>query len=257
MKERLIITICGRAGSKGFANKNLKTFCGRPLVHYSLSAIQLFLQSRQDLEADVVLNTDSDALRSLVLDSYPWVVYLPRPQELAGDRVGKAQVFRHSILEMEQRNGRPYDYHMDLDITSPLRTVADVAGTLDALRARPDLDLVMSAAHSRRNPFMNMGMRVGEYIEPVIRTDVVARQQAPECFDINASIYAFRPDFLKNSTTGYVWDGKCGVYLMEDTGVLDIDSEEDFLLLEVIGRHLYETRPAFAQVRENIRGAGA
>ena len=35
--NRLLITICGRAGSKGFKNKNLKVFCGKPLVYYSLS----------------------------------------------------------------------------------------------------------------------------------------------------------------------------------------------------------------------------
>ena len=35
--KRLLITICGRAGSKGFKNKNLKNFCGKPLVYYSLS----------------------------------------------------------------------------------------------------------------------------------------------------------------------------------------------------------------------------
>ena len=27
--KRLLITICGRAGSKGFKNKNLKNFCGK------------------------------------------------------------------------------------------------------------------------------------------------------------------------------------------------------------------------------------
>ena len=42
--NRLLITICGRAGSKGFKNKNLKTFCGHPLVYYSLSAAELFNQ---------------------------------------------------------------------------------------------------------------------------------------------------------------------------------------------------------------------
>ena len=39
--NRLLITICGRAGSKGFKNKNLKVFCGKPLVYYSLSAAEL------------------------------------------------------------------------------------------------------------------------------------------------------------------------------------------------------------------------
>ena len=44
--KRLLITICGRAGSKGFKNKNLKNFCGRPLVYYSLSAAELLKSTR-------------------------------------------------------------------------------------------------------------------------------------------------------------------------------------------------------------------
>ena len=30
--KRLLITICGRAGSKAFKNKNLKNISGKPLV---------------------------------------------------------------------------------------------------------------------------------------------------------------------------------------------------------------------------------
>ena len=44
--KRLLITICGRAGSKGFKNKNLKNFCGKPLVYYSLSAAELFIKKQ-------------------------------------------------------------------------------------------------------------------------------------------------------------------------------------------------------------------
>ena len=65
--KRLLITICGRAGSKGFKNKNLKTFCGHPLVYYSLSAAELFIKSHPELEVDIALNTDSPALAGLVI----------------------------------------------------------------------------------------------------------------------------------------------------------------------------------------------
>ena len=36
--KRVLITICGRAGSKGFKNKNLKTFLEKPLVYYTLAS---------------------------------------------------------------------------------------------------------------------------------------------------------------------------------------------------------------------------
>ena len=76
--KRLLITICGRAGSKGFKNKNLKNFCGKPLVYYSLSAAELFIKKHPELEIDVALNTDSEDLARLVAAEYPEVIYLPR-----------------------------------------------------------------------------------------------------------------------------------------------------------------------------------
>ena len=66
--KRLLITICGRAGSKGFKNKNLKNFCGKPLVYYSLSAAELFIKKHPELEIDVALNTDSEDLARLVAE---------------------------------------------------------------------------------------------------------------------------------------------------------------------------------------------
>ena len=76
--KRLLITICGRAGSKGFKNKNLKNFCGKPLVYYSLSAAELFIKNHPELEVDIALNTDSEDLAKLVAAEYPEVIYLPR-----------------------------------------------------------------------------------------------------------------------------------------------------------------------------------
>jgi CMP-N,N'-diacetyllegionaminic acid synthase len=253
MPEKLLITVCGRAGSKGFKNKNLKTFCSKPLVHYTLSAIDLFLARMPRLDADVVLNTDSGLLCGLVKNSYPEVIHLRRPAALAGDRVAKIEVFKQSLSVMEEKRGQAYDYLMDLDITSPLRTAADVAGCFEALLGRGDLDLVMSAVKSRRSPYMNMARRVGDHVEPVIPTGIVARQQAPPCYDLNASIYAFRRDFLAGNSSGLIWDARCDIFEMEDTAVLDIDSEEDFALMEMIARHLYANRPEYAQVRDGIR----
>ena len=52
--KRVLITVCGRAGSKGFRNKNLKTFCGQPLVYYTLAAASLFCGQRPEDRKSVV-----------------------------------------------------------------------------------------------------------------------------------------------------------------------------------------------------------
>ena len=252
--EKLLITICGRAGSKGFKNKNLKVFCDKPLVYYTLSAASLFKAARPDVQVDICLNTDSQALADLVAAKYPEVVFLPRGEALGGDTVPKMAVFQDSLARMEQARGEAYDFVMDLDITSPLRTAKDVESAYRLKASRADLDLVFSVTDSRRNPCFNMVRDCGDHVEKGIdNATYTARQQAPVFYDVNASIYVFARDFLAGNTTGILWDGKIGASIMKDTGVLDIDSEEDFVLMEVIARHLYDTLPEFAAVRENIR----
>lgn len=252
-QKRVLLTICGRAGSKGFRNKNLKTFNGFPLAHYSLSAAMLFIESRPELAVDICVNTDSQPLAEIITEKYPEAIVLPRPEELCGDVVPKMAVYQHSLREMERQKGCRYDYLIDLDITSPLRQAHDVAGAFDLKASRPDLDLVLSVTPGRRNPYMNMAQRDGDRLKLVIENRNTARQQTPPVYDINASIYVFERNFLAENTTGFLWDGRVGGYEMFDTGIIDIDSEEDYLLMEAIARYLYETYPAFGKIRENIR----
>ncbi len=252
-KKRVLITICGRAGSKGFKNKNLKIFNGHPLAYYSLSAAELFLKDRPDVEADLCVNTDSEPLIEIITEKYPEVTVLRRPEELCGDVVPKMAVYQYSIQQMEKLTGRPYEYLIDLDITSPMRRTGDVAGAFDKKCARPDLDLVLSVTPGRRNPYMNMAQAEGDHLKLVIENRNTARQQTPPVFDINASIYVFERAFLVTNTSHFLWDGRCGGFEMFDTGIIDIDSEEDFLLMEAIARYLYETYPEFGSIQKNIR----
>ena len=41
---RILFTICGRAGSKGIKNKNIRDFLDVPLPMYTLAAIDLYLE---------------------------------------------------------------------------------------------------------------------------------------------------------------------------------------------------------------------
>lgn len=251
--ERLLITVCGRAGSKGFKNKNLKTFCGHPLVYYSLSAAELFAKNHPELHIDFALNTDSPELAELVKARYPEVVFLPRGEELGGDKVPKMAVYQDSLRRMEEKTGAAYDYLMDLDITSPLRTAADIENAFTKKQSRADLDLVFSVCEARRNPWFNMVKTVDDHVEQVNKSEFTGRQQAPEVYDVNASIYVFKRDFLAHNTDGMLWRGKIGVSVMMDTGIIDIDSEHDYRLMEAIAAHLYAHYPDFDAVRRNIR----
>lgn len=62
----------------------------------------------------------------------------------------------------------------------------------------------------------------------------MTRQDAPQCFDMNASIYAYKREPLLNNVNNSIFDGRAVAWVMKDTAVLDIDSEEDFELLQIL-----------------------
>jgi len=174
--------------------------------------------------------------------------------ELLTRQLPKVEVYKDSFARMEARTGKQYDAMIDLDITSPLRTEQDIENAFAKAQEREDLQIIFSVCEARRNPWFNMFKIVGDHAEMVIESQFTGRQQAPEVYDVNASIYVIRRAFLVDNPDPILWHSKFGVSVMMDTGIIDIDSEHDYLLMEAIAQHLYAHYPEFNAVRENIRG---
>ena len=138
--------------------------------------------------------------------------------------------------------------------TGTLRTEQDIENAFAKAQEREDLQIIFSVCEARRNPWFNMFKIVGDHAEMVIESQFTGRQQAPEVYDVNASIYVIRRAFLVDNPDPILWHSKFGVSVMMDTGIIDIDSEHDYLLMEAIAQHLYAHYPEFNAVRENIRG---
>lgn len=253
--KNILITICGRAGSKGFKNKNLKVFLDKPLCYYTLCSAFDFKERVEDAQVDICLNTDSQELINLVTEKYPETHVIQRPEELCGDIVPKMAVFQHSLSYMENKLNKKYDYLIDLDITSPLRQIHDVLGAYEEKIKNKNAGLVFSVCPSRRNPYFNMvkAEKDGTVTKVIEEVTFTARQQAPAIYDLNASIYVFETDFLRENKTGILWDTTCMAYQMKDTAVLDIDSEEDFEMMQLIGGYLFNNVEGFKAVRDKIR----
>ena len=96
--NNVLITICGRAGSKGFKNKNLKSFLGTPLVYYTAAIAEDFAKRMvSECNTTICLNTDSKDLQKLVSDKYKNIEIIDRNEELGGDKVPKCAVWRNSL----------------------------------------------------------------------------------------------------------------------------------------------------------------
>lgn len=249
--KAILFTICGRAGSKGIKNKNIKLFVGKRLPLYTLSAIDLFLKKEgKNYYSDIVINTDSPELIDIMNNNgLREIDIIERNPELGSDTVGKIAVIQDCLVKMEEKKNVKYDVVIDLDITSPLRTVDDIERIVEKHFATA-ADVTTTVATARRNPYFNQVMKTEYGYKKVITSNYTARQQAPEIFDMNASIYAYDPGYLRSGKG--VLDGYCECIEMYDTGILDLDHENDFELMEVISKYLFEKKTSYAEVYNNI-----
>lgn len=246
----ILFTICGRAGSKGIKNKNIRNFLGKPLSYFTLSTIEIYKEKHRDMDISVALNTDSSELKQQVEDYRSLeVMYIPRKSDLANDIVAKRDVIIDTLIQMQEITGKEFDIVVDLDITSPLRTVANLEDAISK-QIETKADVVFSVTPSRRNPYFNMVKKKETGVERAISSSFTTRQEAPEMFDMNASIYVYKAQHLMDGKG--VLEGYNEMIQMMDTGVLDLDHEGDFELMEVIAEYLVTKNGAFRHIYENI-----
>lgn len=246
----ILFTICGRGGSKGFKNKNLKKMNGIPLVYYTLAVIKLYQEVHSSDQVTVVVNTDSvELLETIRGQKTVWGIQeVERREELAGDQAAKVDVIRDTYLKSGTKG--KVDVVVDLDITSPMRRLRDVEEAIRALKGNEGCDLVFSVVPARRSPYFNMVEKRQEYYRKICPSQYATRQQAPKAYELNASIYAYDPGFLEREIEKTILDYNCGIVQMPDYLVLDIDSEEDFRLMSMLMEYFGREDRELARVME-------
>lgn len=228
----ILFTICGRAGSKGFKNKNLKEMNGVPLVFYTLATIRGYADHHPENVVSIAVNTDSEPLMELIKKQKNFQIYfIERKEALAGDVVPKVAVIQDTYKQLADKN---LDVIIDLDITSPYRRVVDIENIIEEY-SKGRYDIVFSVVQARRSPYFNMVEKKEDgFFRKICQSAYTARQQAPQSFELNASIYAYKPRFLTGTIDRTILDYQCGISIMPDFLVLDIDSEEDFEMMQYL-----------------------
>lgn len=231
-----LCTVCARGGSKGVKNKNLRPLLGKPLLAHSLE------QARASgLFAALAVSSDSE---EILETARRWGAdyLIRRPDEMATDAAPKIPVIRHCLQESERQAGRSFDVIVDLDVTSPLRTSQDIRAAV-AMLEESDATNVITAMPSRRSPYFNM-VEVDDNGAPRLSKPlpgrIVRRQDAPQCYDMNASIYVWRRSVLM--TSDILFHDSTRLYVMPEERSWDIDSEFDFQVVECLAR--LESDPA-------------
>jgi CMP-N,N'-diacetyllegionaminic acid synthase len=246
---KILFTICARKGSKGVESKNIKLLLGKPLIYYTLKFVDIFKEKHIEFDVDYVVSSDSNEILDYSKNHFNAIIRNREPA-LATDTAAKVPVIIDACLFSEKIKSKSYDYVIDLDVTSPLRKCDNIIEGLDKI-INNDFDVVFSVVESRRNPYFNMVKVEDDFVTRVISSNYVARQQAPEVFDMNASIYIFRRTSLGSKIKFSSFEGKASLIKMEDTYVIDIDKNMDFIILEILIKNYYANK--FAELFNNVK----
>lgn len=219
-----IATICARGGSVGVPGKNIRPLCGKPLILHSIE------QAKAARGIDMIcVSTDSEEIADVVRTAGIDVPFL-RPAHLATDDAPKLAALEH-LVEITEKNHGPVGVIVDLQPTSPLRIPADIEDALALLDA--ETDMVITGYHADKNPYFDMVETDEAGRARLVKTTdgaVVARQQAPDVFAMNGSIYVWKRDTLSKG----VWANSPKLHVMPRERSIDIDEPLDFDIAELL-----------------------
>jgi CMP-N-acetylneuraminic acid synthetase len=222
---RALGVIPARGGSKGVPHKNLRRLGGRPLLAYTADA------ARSSRLARVCVSTEdaeiAAAARALGLD-VPFV----RPAALAADDAPMLPVLQHAVQALAE-SGAQFDAVVLLQPTSPFRRAEHIDQAL-ALLESSGADSVVSVLEvpHQFNPTSVMRLENGRLTPFMEGPSAARRQDKPRVFARNGP--AVLAVTVRTLAAGSLYGGDCRPLVMAAADSLDIDTEDDLALAELL-----------------------
>lgn len=227
----VLALIPARGGSKGIPRKNIRDFCGYPLIAYSIAAgLQAETVTR------VIVSTDDEEIAAV---ARAWGAETPflRPAEFAQDKTTDLPVFAHALEWLEKNEGYRPDVVVQLRPTSPIRPVGLVDEAVRILLQHPDADSARGIVPAGQNPHkmwrlpggIDSPMKNLLDVEGIEEPYNAPRQILPDVYWQTGHIDAIRPAVILNGSMS----GR-NIYplLIDPNFTVDLDNLRDWARAE-------------------------
>lgn len=213
--------------------KNIRKLAGKPMIAYAIEAAR---KSRYINR--VVISTDNEEIAAISRDFGAEVPFM-RPPELATDDSPEWLSWQHAIKQVRSLYGEDScPVFVSIPATCPLRKTEDIDNCIAALNSDKNADIMLTVTDSHSNPYFTMVTYDEQgYASLAAKPSytVVRRQDAPKVMDIVGVAYAAQPEFILNVQS--MWHGRVKTVEVPQERSLDIDTEYDFLVAQLLLRN--------------------
>lgn len=240
MKKIAIIT--ARGGSKRIPRKNIKKFCGKPILAYSVEAA---LQS--GLFDTVMVSTDDEEIAQAARQ-YGAEVPFYRSEKTSGDYATTNDVLLEVLTEYEKR-GLEYELACCIYPTAPFVTAKKLKDAVSQLLDSNADTLIPVVAFSyppQRAMIMKEGRLVFEYPQYL---DSRSQDLEPHYHDAG-QFYVFRTAPFRRNRKLMV--GNILPMVVSEMEVQDIDNQTDWRIAEIKYHCMMENRQSNVMEKETI-----
>ena len=214
----IIAFIPARGGSKSIPNKNIKLFCGKPLIFWNLKELQ------DSCVDEIVVATDSVKIKKVVNSfSFSKVKVYERLSENANDDSSTESVMLEYINHAKLHDN---DTLMLVQITSPYSQTIDFDKGLDVFR---NYDSVLSCCVSKKFIWDKKGISLNYDFNNRPR-----RQDNEGSLIENGAFYISSVKDVTNSKNRI--SGHIGIYQMPEYTFTELDEPLDWIIAENIMR---------------------
>lgn len=217
---KVLAIIPARGGSQRIPEKNIKEFCGQPMISWPLSVLK-----DSSIAHDIIVSTDSREIAKIA-EKYGATVPFMRPDSLSDNFSSTAPVIKHAVEWYLEHVGA-IDYVLTVYPTAVFLSKADLENALHMLKSSDDCEIVFSGTRFpfpiQRAVYLDDEHRVSmftpEYYEARSQDLVEAYHDAGQFyFSTLASVQNDIPVFSTHSR----------MLVLPRYNIVDIDTLEDF-----------------------------
>jgi pseudaminic acid cytidylyltransferase len=221
----IVAVIPARGGSKRIPQKNIRDFCGRPIIKYSIDAAR-----GAGVFDKIIVSTDCDQIAEVAQKCGAEVPFR-RPSELSDDHTPTIPVIRHAVNWLSEHHC-PVEYACCIYAAAPFVQAGDLRTGLDLLRKDPGAEFAFPVTTFPFPIFRSLridGNRVRMFWP---ENELTRSQDLPEAWhDAGQFYFGTKPAWSRSG--GFFTAAAIGMPVPRHR-VQDIDTQEDWVRAELM-----------------------